>query len=121
MEPYEHVTQSKKLKKKNFLKKILLFVQKFSDILNNNTTVDFQTTKVWTAWVHLYAGKVYVDLGGGLVPQLLHCSMVVLILKLLSVGSFSSHKWGLGGEKAGVNSACRYEPGQENTAWKKMI
>lgn len=41
LEHYENVTQSKEFKrKKNFFNKNLLCVQKFSNTLNKNTTVD---------------------------------------------------------------------------------
>lgn len=54
-------------------------------------------------------------------PHVVQGSTVVLILKLLFVGSFPSHKWGLGREKAVVNSPCRYELRWKNIPWKKMI
>ena len=64
----------------------------------------------------LTAGKV-----GTPIPHTVQGSTVVLILKLLFVGSFSSHKQGLGREKAVVNSPCRCELIWKNIPWKKMI
>lgn len=43
-----------------------------------------------------------------------------LIFKLLFMRPFSSHKWGLEGEKVAVNSPCRLEHGWKNTPWKSI-
>lgn len=54
-------------------------------------------------------------------PCIVQGSTVVLILRLLFLGSFScSYKYSLGSEQATVGSHCTYELGWKYT-WKKMI
>lgn len=91
------------------------FFSSSKDYITTQWLVESEDAEPWikrnhvreTQWRNWYTGRV-----GTPMPHTVQGSTVVLILRLLFIGSFScSHKYSLGSEKATVSSHCTYELG----------